>query len=331
VGAVTLKAGPDLCALLSAADLTAAGVAGAGPVLKNALLAPTNFSCVYAGLSSGTGGIELDIQIIDPKGGDQVTGTVPAFGSEEVTQQVPGSDKALLYVPSFPATDPASIGVQAGTIEFGLGIPANDGAKAALIGLGSLIVARAAAASTGALTLPIQPLLPPDVCDWVTTSDLGSISNTPLTAAEPQIGGEFGFNDASVGGTYLGKQVTCIYKDGKNNNGLRVDVLHEPSDQALIDKVYAEQVAFYQNAVANPGELSYAVSPLSGVGTGAQKIKVTYTSGGAFVNWILEATQGPIIVRLETDAAAGAEAGADPALVTLLGKVLGKAVAAVSG
>ena len=48
--------GSDLCDYLTAADFSAAGVSGAGPVSENNT--DTEFYCVYAGNSSATGGIE---------------------------------------------------------------------------------------------------------------------------------------------------------------------------------------------------------------------------------------------------------------------------------
>ena len=66
-----VAAGGDLCGLLGPGDFAAAGVAGAGALTSNST-PPTDYYCVYAGTSSGTGGIEFDAFLLasadDPDG-----------------------------------------------------------------------------------------------------------------------------------------------------------------------------------------------------------------------------------------------------------------------
>ena len=60
VAAIAPKSGAAMCAL-TPADFQAAGVAGAGKPTANVQDAGAGAYCVYAGKSSATGGIELDV------------------------------------------------------------------------------------------------------------------------------------------------------------------------------------------------------------------------------------------------------------------------------
>jgi hypothetical protein len=136
VGSLRVTAGPDLCTLLSPADFTAAGVAGAGPPSKNSS-DPTGFYCVYAGKSSATGGIEFDIFVWDmPPTDDDMT--VPGV-YPEVTADVPGADRARYQA------DPPLIGVRSGNLVFNIGFPTSPTAQASAIALAKLVLSRAAA------------------------------------------------------------------------------------------------------------------------------------------------------------------------------------------
>jgi hypothetical protein len=281
---------------------------------------------VYAGKSSGTGGIELDASLIDPAQGDQVTNTVPPFGAEDVTSQVPGAEKALVYVPAPPTIEPAQIGVQAGTLLIGLGFPLMDGAKAALVKLAALIVARAAGASSGAITLPNQPYLTTEACGWITPADVTAIATAPLTAADPTLTGGINFNDTSVKGPYLGKQVMCEYRTANGGKGLEVEIVDSPGDVPLMQKIWGEQLAFYANWAAETGGSQKAeVTTLSGIGDGAQKVRFSARSDGHFQSWIVEATKGEVLVRLVTGESVPEKA--DATVVGLMGRLLDRAAA----
>ena len=141
---------------------------------------------------------------------------------------------------------------------------------------------------------------------------------------------------AGTQGTYLGKQVTCKYGFGTDPNtwsgGLIMDVIHSPNDLALARKVYDEQVTYYAGLSAGGPTSGYEVTPLTDLGDAAQKIKVTNTLDPSQTSaWVVEATQGPIVVKL--DAEVGHDAvlpGTDTALVALAKKVLDQAVASVA-
>ncbi|MGD0120986.1 MAG: hypothetical protein ABSC46_00290 [Candidatus Limnocylindrales bacterium] len=62
----TVAPGGNLCGLLGPGDFAAVGVTGARTPTKNSD-APTDAYCVYAGVSSATGGIEFDVFIGDPE------------------------------------------------------------------------------------------------------------------------------------------------------------------------------------------------------------------------------------------------------------------------
>ena len=139
VGPFRLTTGPDLCALLTPADFTAAGIPGASAPTKNNP-DPSDFSCVYAGKSSATGGIEFDAFISDPLPTDDTGMGLNGFGNVDVTAAIAGADKALYN------TDPVpTIGVRSGNFVFLIGFPASPTAQAAATALATLVLTRAAA------------------------------------------------------------------------------------------------------------------------------------------------------------------------------------------
>jgi len=328
--------GPDYCHLLTPADLTAAGVANVGELSTNEY--DNSFYCVYAGKSAATGGIELDAFIIDdPTTLDENYSYVdPGADAEDVTASVPGADKARVGSLSSGGPDFGTIAVQSGNLVFGLSIPPVGDWKGQLTSLATLILARAAAVASGQASLPAQAVLPSDLCSWVTADDLSPLASETLNArSDPQVSGQMFL--AGTQGTYLGKQVTCRYGFGTDpttwSGGLIMDVIHSPNDLALARKVYDEQVAYYAGLASGGPTSGYEVTPLTGLGDAAQKIKVFNTlSPSETSSWVVEATEGQIVVKL--DAEVGHDAvlpGTDTALVALAKKVLDQAVAAVGG
>jgi hypothetical protein len=333
-GPLHLTAGPDLCALLTAADFTAIGVAGAGPVNKNAY--DNEFYCTFAGKSSATGGIELDVFIVDDPTqiADSFNAVAPPSGAEDVTASVPGAEAAALATMSSGGPDFAQIGVRSGNFVFGLGIPPTGDWHGQLIALAGLILGRAAAVAGGQASLPPQLALPDDLCSWVTADDLAPLGTEALTFhGPPTISGSVYFEGTQ--GTYLGKQVTCRYGYGSDPNtwmgGLIMDVGHTPNDLTLARKVYDEQVAYYADLASSTGAYAYEVTPLPGVGDAAQKVKEYYRDGSGFISWTLEAVKGAVVVRMALDSGADrTKPDGDPALATLLAKILNQAVASIT-
>ena len=230
--------------------------------------------------------------------------------------------------------DFGSIGVVSGNLAFSLSIPPTGDWKGQLASLATLVLARAAAVASGQASLPAQALLPADVCTWVTADDLAPLANKTLNpAGAPTVSGQMYL--AGTQGTYLGQQQTCKFGLNPDPNswsgGLIMDVIHSPNDLALARKIYDEQVTYYGGLAAGGVGSGYEVTPLTGLGDAAQKIRVansldpTQTSG-----WVVEATKGPIVVKLDAELGHDAVvAGTDAALVALAKKVLDQAVAAV--
>jgi hypothetical protein len=117
--------GGDLCGLLGPGDWAAVGVTDAQAASENNM-PPDAYFCVYRGLSSATGGLEMDV-FLSPSA-DEAAAALPemftefsATGTTDVT--VPGADHAQLHLPTFEGTtDPALIGVQSGRLTVGLGM-----------------------------------------------------------------------------------------------------------------------------------------------------------------------------------------------------------------
>src|SRR5215813_14095300 len=98
LGAIAPKSGPALCAL-TPADFQAAGVSGASKPTANVEDGGASAYCVYAGKSSATGGIELDV--FHPAGADgrEAKATFDTAVGEATSAMKPfkiaGTDEAL--------------------------------------------------------------------------------------------------------------------------------------------------------------------------------------------------------------------------------------------
>jgi hypothetical protein len=145
------KSGAAMCAL-TAADFKAAGVAGAAAKpTANIQDAGAGVSCVYAGKSAATGGIELDV--FNPAGSNRdevMVSYVNALGEAGAAGKpikLAGADEAR-WAPDAVSGGPAYalIGVRRGTLIFVLGIPTSKNAQAQLTKLATLVLARLAAA-----------------------------------------------------------------------------------------------------------------------------------------------------------------------------------------
>lgn len=145
-----VASGGDLCNILGPGDFAAAGIAGAGAVDANNT-PPTDYYCVYAGKSSGTGGIEFDAFDVDAATAADVFDTVlNSAGILVRTDRAGdvGADQAVIAtnVPGDQgAGTVAIIVVRKGGFVFDIGFPAGPNAEQQLIGLAKLVLSRATA------------------------------------------------------------------------------------------------------------------------------------------------------------------------------------------
>ncbi len=146
LAAIAPKSGAAMCAL-TAADFQTAGVANAGKPTANVQDAGAGAYCVYAGKSSATGGIELDVFYPAGANPTEVKATYETAIGEGSTALKPikidGADEAR-WAPSAVSGGPpfASIAVRRGSLVFVLGIPANKNAQAQLTKLAGLVLKR---------------------------------------------------------------------------------------------------------------------------------------------------------------------------------------------
>jgi len=146
LAAIAPKSGAAMCAL-TAADFQAAGVANAGKPTANLQDAGAGAYCVYAGKSSATGGIELDVFYPAGANPTEVKATYETAIGEGSTALKPikidGADEAR-WSPSAVSGGPpfSSIAVRRGSLVFVLGIPANKNAQAQLTKLAGLVLKR---------------------------------------------------------------------------------------------------------------------------------------------------------------------------------------------
>lgn len=135
-------AGKDLCALLTVDDFTAAGVNGAATVSEN----NTNneFYCVYAGRSSGTGGIEMDAFVYDDAS-DQDEGydsLLPVDDVHDVTAQVANAQEAEVGTVVSGGPRFAQIAVRSGNLSYGIGIPPTGDWQTQLVALANALMSK---------------------------------------------------------------------------------------------------------------------------------------------------------------------------------------------
>ncbi|MFO1519624.1 MAG: hypothetical protein U1F57_08205 [bacterium] len=145
--AISPKSGAALCGALTVADLQAVGIAkGANPT-ANVQDGGSSAYCVYAGKSSATGGIELDV--FYPAGANpaEVKATQDTAAGESSSvlspMAVPGADEARGSLNAVSGGPPfATIVVRKGSLVFVLGIPAGPNAQGQLLKLADLVLKR---------------------------------------------------------------------------------------------------------------------------------------------------------------------------------------------
>ena len=156
LGAVVVRAeapvkpgsGAALC-VLTVADFKAAGIANADKPSANVQDGGQSAYCVYAGKSSATGGLELDV--FHPAGanvGDAKATEDTAVGEVSAALKpikLAGCDTAR-WAPNAKSGGPefAMIVVRRGTLVFVLGIPAHADAESRLTKLAALVLGRLA-------------------------------------------------------------------------------------------------------------------------------------------------------------------------------------------
>jgi hypothetical protein len=135
------SAAPDLCGLLSPADFQSAGVAAAKPPTRNGT--GNDAYCVYAGKSSATGGIELDV-FVTPDANEAKAVYAEVRGAPSKAVSIEGADQAeVSQVPGPPAF--TAITVRKGKLVFGLGIPATTKSQEQVVALARLALQRGSA------------------------------------------------------------------------------------------------------------------------------------------------------------------------------------------
>jgi hypothetical protein len=138
--------GEALC-VLTVEDFTTAGVPKASKPSANVQDGGKSAYCVYAGKSSATGGIELDV--FSPAGASpadikETYQTAIGEGSTELKPlRIEGADEARWSPQAVSGGPPfATIAVRRGDLVFVLGIPANKDAQTQLTTLSGLVLKR---------------------------------------------------------------------------------------------------------------------------------------------------------------------------------------------
>lgn len=147
-GPIAPKSGAALCGALTAADFQSAGLSQAGAPTVNLIDGGAGAYCVYAGKSSATGGIELDV--FYPAGANpaEVKATEDTAASESagpVLTPIPlaGADSARWSPKAISGGPPFAILVaRRGTLVFVLGIPAGQNSQAQLLKLAAIALKR---------------------------------------------------------------------------------------------------------------------------------------------------------------------------------------------
>jgi len=144
---IKAKSGAALCGALTPADFKAAGVAKADKPSANVQDSGASAYCVYAGKSSATGGIELDV--FHPAGANakEAKATLDTAVGEASSTLAPikiaGADEALWSAKAVSGGPPfATIAVRRATLVFVLGIPTGKDAEAQVRKLVELVLKR---------------------------------------------------------------------------------------------------------------------------------------------------------------------------------------------
>lgn len=146
-GPIAPGSGPAMCGGLTVADFQSVGLNQAAPPTANVGDKGASAYCVYAGKSSATGGIELDV--FYPAGANAVEAkaTVETTSGELSSPlqaiAVPGADEAR-WSPSAVSGGPAfaTIVVRRSTLVFVLGIPSAKDAQSKLLKLADTVLKR---------------------------------------------------------------------------------------------------------------------------------------------------------------------------------------------
>lgn len=132
-------AAPDLCGLLTPADFQSAGVPGAKAPTRNGT--GNDAYCVYAGKSSATGGIELDV-FIAPDANEAKATYREVSGGGGKAVALPGADQAELTQDKGPPAY-TQVSVRKGKLAFGIGVPTTAKSAEAVTALAKLVLQRA--------------------------------------------------------------------------------------------------------------------------------------------------------------------------------------------
>jgi hypothetical protein len=140
------KSGGAMCAL-TPADFQAAGIPNAAKPQVNVQDGGASASCVYAGKSAATGGIELDV--FNPAGPSLAAvkqtfeTAIGESGAKRRAIRLPGVDEARWDPESVSGGPPfATLAARRGSLVFVLGIPAGKNAEAQLTKLAELVLGR---------------------------------------------------------------------------------------------------------------------------------------------------------------------------------------------
>jgi hypothetical protein len=143
---VAPKTGPAMCAL-GPGDFQSAGVANAAKPNVNVQDGGASVYCVYAGKSSATGGIELDVFYPAGANAAEVKATYETAIGEGTNGLQPlklaGADEARWSANAVSGGPPyASIAVRRKSLVFVLGLPTSKNAEVQLTKLASLLLKR---------------------------------------------------------------------------------------------------------------------------------------------------------------------------------------------
>jgi hypothetical protein len=139
LAAVPAMAAPDLCGLLTPADFQAAGVTGAKAPTRNGT--GNDAYCVYAGKSSATGGIEVDVFIAPDANEAKATYKELKSGTVGKAVTVAGADEAEVALVKGPPAYTA-LSARKGKLSFGIGVPTNAKSQEAVSSLARLLLQR---------------------------------------------------------------------------------------------------------------------------------------------------------------------------------------------